>query len=154
MKKSHPAVIDNKFHQGNSKDGKHYWLTPPDVYARLSATFGPFDYDPCPHPKPAGYNGLICEWGKRNFVNPPFGCIIHNGRKTGITAWIRKAIEEQRKGNFSLLLYPLEKWLFIAMEAIGETRIINLGNVRWLAIEDGQPGRGSGWHIAAFPFYP
>lgn len=28
-----PPTISNKFHDGNGDDGKHYWLTPPDVYA-------------------------------------------------------------------------------------------------------------------------
>lgn len=27
----------NKFHLGNGSDGKHYWLTPPDLYAQLDA---------------------------------------------------------------------------------------------------------------------
>jgi hypothetical protein len=30
-------MIANKFHLGNGDDGKHYWLTPPDLYARLDA---------------------------------------------------------------------------------------------------------------------
>lgn len=70
---------DNKFHKGNGVDGKHYWLTPPDLYKALDAEFG-FDFDPCPYPVPAGFDGLTCEWGKSNYVNPPFGSIIHQGK--------------------------------------------------------------------------
>lgn len=69
---------ENKFHKGNGADQKHYWLTPPDLYARLNARFR-FDFDPCPYPLPPGFDGLTCEWGRSNYVNPPFGSIIHQG---------------------------------------------------------------------------
>ena len=69
------APADNKFHVGNGDDGKHYWLTPPELLAELSAEFGPFDFDPCPYPLPEGFDGLTCEWGSSNYVNPPFGAI-------------------------------------------------------------------------------
>lgn len=88
----------NKFHVGNGSDGKHYWLTPPALYAELNGEFS-FTFDPCPYPKPDEFDGLTCEWGQSNYVNPPFGSIIHNGKKKGPTAWVRKAIEEQRKGK-------------------------------------------------------
>lgn len=97
MKQLAPA--DNKFHQGNGDDGKHYWLTPPDLYAKLDAEFH-FDFDPCPYPLPDGFDGLMCEWGRSNYVNPPFG------------------------------------------------------DVRWLAIEDGSQGKGTGRHIACFVLEP
>ena len=144
----------NKFHQGNGGDGKHYWLTPPDLYARLSGLFGPFDFDPCPWPKPEGFDGLTCEWGQRNYVNPPFGSIMHQGRKKGPTAWMRKAIEQQQKGRLSVVVYPLDKWVLMMLEATGTTTVLNLGDVRWHAIEDGLPGKGTGRHVAAFILYP
>jgi len=138
---------NNKFHIGNH-GGKHYWLTPPDLYARLDSEFR-FTFDPCPHPLPPGFDGLTCEWGERNYVNPPFGSIIHQGRKKGPTAWVRKAIAEQQKGKFSVLVYPLDKWVLMLLAAVG-TEVRNLGDVRWLSTEDGQPGSGTGRHIAAF----
>jgi hypothetical protein len=75
------------FHSGNAKDGKHYWLTPPDLFERIQEEFGDLEFDPCPHPVPEGFDGLTCDWGKSNYVNPPFGSIIHQGKKKGPTAW-------------------------------------------------------------------
>lgn len=141
----HPA--SNKFHLGNSEDGKHYWLTPPELYAELDAQFS-FDFDPCPYPRPDDFDGLTAEWGHSNYVNPPFGSIMHNGRKKGPTAWARKAIEEHAKGKRVVLVYPIDKWVLMLLAAGAAVR--NLGDVRWHATEDGQPGRGTGRHVAAF----
>lgn len=71
-----------KFAAGNRDDGKHYWLTPPDLYRRLDAEFH-FDFDPCPFPLPAGFDGLTCEWGASNYVNPPFGLDHPRGQEEG-----------------------------------------------------------------------
>jgi hypothetical protein len=142
----------NKFHVGSGADGKHYWLTPPDLYAALDAEFG-FDFDPCPYPRPDGFDGLTCDWGQRNYVNPPFGSIIHQGKKKGPTAWVRKAIAEQRKGKLVVLVYPVDKWVLMLLDAIG-TEVRNLGDVRWCATEDGAPGPGTGRHIACFILRP
>lgn len=148
---AHQSRLDpheNKFHSGNSVDAKHYWLTPPDLYARLDAEFR-FDFDPCPYPLPARFDGLTCEWGMSNYVNPPFGSIIHRGKKKGPTAWVRKAIEEQEKGKLVVLVYPVDKWILMLLKAMG-SEVRNLGDVRWHSIEDGLPGNGTGRHIACF----
>ena len=138
---------DNKFHQGNGADGKHYWLTPPDLMAQLQTEFH-FTFDPCPYPKPDNFDGLTCEWGKSNYVNPPFGSIIHEGKKKGPTAWARKAIAEHAKGKKTVLVYPIDKWVLMLLAAGAKVR--NLGDVRWHATEDGSQGKGTGRHIAAF----
>lgn len=146
----------NKFHKGNGDDGKHYWLTPWDepAIAQLVADYGPFDFDPCPCPKPDDFDGLTCEWGQRNWVNPPFGSIMHQGKKKGPTAWMRKAIEEQAKGKLSVVVYPVDKWVLMMLKATGAVNVRNLGDVRWLATEDGTRGKGTGRHIAAFILLP
>lgn len=138
---------ENKFHQGNGDDGKHYWLTPPELLAALHAEFS-FDFDPCPYPLPEGFDGLTCDWGQSSYVNPPFGSIMHEGRKKGPTAWARKAIAESQKGKDVVLVYPIDKWVLMLLAAGAEVR--NLGDVRWLATEDRSQGKGTGRHIAAF----
>jgi len=142
----HPS--ENKFHQGNGIDKKHYWLIPPQIYNPLNEEFH-FDFDPCPYPLPEGFDGLTCEWGKSNWVNPPFGSIIHQGKKKGATAWVRKAIEEHRKGKTIVFVYPIDKWILMFLAEIG-AEVRNLGDIKWLSIEDGTPGKGTGRHIACF----
>lgn len=142
------APYQNKFHVGNGDNGKHYWLTPPDLRAELQAEFC-FDFDACPHPKPADFDGLTCEWGKSTYANIPFGVVIgHDGKKKGPTAWARKAIAENQKGKRVVLLYPIDKWILMMLKAGAQVR--NLGDVRWCAVEDGSQGKGTGRHIAAF----
>jgi hypothetical protein len=103
-----------------------------------------------------GFDGLTCEWGQRNYVNPPFGSIVHQGKKKGPTAWVRKALDEWRKGKTVVLVYPIDKWVLMLLKAIlGEhAKVRNLGDVRWLATEDGSAGKGTGRHIAAFILEP
>ncbi len=143
---------NNKFHTGNGTDKKHYWLTPKDVYDKLNDEFH-FDFDPCPYPLPEGFDGLTCEWGKSNYINPPFGSIIHNGKKKGATAWVRKAIEENNKGKLVVFVYPIDKWVLMFLKQIG-SEVRNLGDIKWLACEDNTPGKGTGRHIAAFILRP
>lgn len=144
-KELHPSK--NKFHVGNGGDGKHYWLTPPELMDALHAEFG-FDFDPCPFPKPEDFDGLTCEWGNSNYVNPPFGSILHQGKKKGPTAWVRKAIQENKKGKRVVLVYPIDKWVLMLLAAGAKVR--NLGDIRWLATEDRSQGKGTGRHIACF----
>ena len=141
----------NKFHVGNGEDNKHYWLTPPALYAQLDAEFG-FTFDPCPHPLPEGFDGLSRAWGASNYVNPPFGSIRHFGKKKGMTAWVRKAIHERDKGKRVVMVYPLDKWVLMLLAAGAQVR--NLGDVKWLATEDGSEGNGTGRHIACFVLEP
>lgn len=138
---------DNKFHVGNGANGKHYWLTPPDLLADLHARYG-FTFDACPFPKPDDFDGLTTPWGASTYVNPPFGSIIHEGKKKGPTAWARKAIAESQQGKRVCLVYPIDKWVLMLLAAGAVVR--NLGDVRWLATEDGSAGEGTGRHIAEF----
>ena len=145
MKNLNPE--DNKFHKGNKSDKKHYWLTPRDLFCKLMKRFN-FDFDPCPHPLPENFDGLTCEWGQSNYVNPPFGSIIHEGKKKGPTAWARKAIKEAEKGKKVVMVYPIDKWVLMLIKA--GAKIENLGDVKWCATEDGTEGPGIGRHVACF----
>jgi hypothetical protein len=139
------------FEQGNKGDGKHYWLTPPELMEGLQLEFN-FDFDPCPYPKPEDFDGLDAEWGKCSYVNPPFGVVMHKGKKKGATAWVRKAIEEHKKGKKVVFVYPIDKWVLMLLDNGAKVR--NLKDVKWCATEDGTPGKGTGRHIACFILDP
>lgn len=130
------------FIKGNKKDNKHYWLTPPELFDQLNKEFE-FDFDPCPYPKPDDFDGLQAEWGESNYVNPPFN---------GPTAWIKKAIKEYKKGKRVVFVFPIDKWVFMMLQAKPEIR--NLKDVRWHATEDDSKGPGTGRHIACFILDP
>ncbi len=119
-------------------DGKHYWLTPPDLMKALQEEFK-FDFDACPFPRPEGFDGLEAEWGHSTYVNPPF---------SGPTSWVRKAIEENKEGKTVVFVFPIYKWIHMLIAAGAEVR--NLRDVKWCSIEDGSPGKGIGQHIACF----
>jgi len=71
------------------------WRTPRVVYQVLDAEFH-FDFDPCP-PNPS-FDGLSIEWGRCNFVNPPYG--------RELPKWIKKGYEEWLKGKTIVFLIP------------------------------------------------
>lgn len=71
------------------------WKTPKAVYQMLDAEFH-FDHDPCP----ANYevDGLTSDWGKSNFVNPPYG--------RQLPLWIAKGYEQYLRGKTVVFLIP------------------------------------------------
>jgi len=130
------------FERGNKKDQKHYWLTPPELFDKLNKEFE-FDFDPCPYPKPNDFDGIQVEWGESNYVNPPFN---------GPTAWVKKAIKEFKKGNIVIFVFPIDKWVFMMLNAGAVIR--NLKDIHWHAIEDNSEGPGTGRHVACFILDP
>ncbi len=54
-------------------------------------------FDPCPLDDNPKFDGLTIPWKKYNYVNCPY-----SNKKP----WILKAIEEQKKGNLSVMLLP------------------------------------------------
>jgi len=71
------------------------YKTPRIFYQKLDDEFH-FDFDPCPiNPS---FDGLEVEWGKSNFVNPPYG------RQMG--KWIKKGYQEYLKSKTVVFLIP------------------------------------------------
>jgi hypothetical protein len=137
---------------GRRNDGrriKRYWLTPPDLLKRLNDEFA-FDFDPCPCPRPPGFDSLKVGWGKSNYVNPPFSDDSSRSggdQGVGLTAWMKKAIEEQKRGVTSVLVLPIPSYVNLALEAGGEIR--SAGRVKWLEVESREP-RKSPFPCACF----
>lgn len=121
-----------------TEDEVGYWLTPPEVMDPLQAEFG-FAYDPCPFPRPAGYDGLKEEWGSPAWVNPPW-----EAGAAGPMAWARKCILEARKGKDVVMIFPQDQWVNELVAAGAEIR--PMPRVRWMNPEGERipklPGRG------------
>lgn len=131
-----PEFIDTS----KRKDVRHYWVTPPDIMLELQSEFN-FDFDPCPFPRPEGFDGLEVSWGNCNWVNPPFtGMAKEPGkRKIGPMAWARKALAELQNGKISVLIFPIYQVRVISFLEDQGAEIRYAGKIRWLAVEDGTP---------------
>jgi len=76
------------------------WETPKEFFNKLNQEFN-FDFDPCPINHDINlWNGLDIEWGKRNFINPPYSRKLKE-------AFVKKAIKESKKGKLCVLLLPV-----------------------------------------------
>lgn len=78
------------------------WETPKDFYKQLDSEFN-FDFDPCPimyEEITDENNGLMIEWGNRNFINPPYSQKLKE-------QFVLKAIKESKKGKLCVMLLPV-----------------------------------------------
>ena len=76
------------------------WETPSYIYDELNNEFD-FDFDPCPiNHDISKWDGLKVEWGNRNFINPPYSRKLKE-------AFVKKAIEQSKKGKLCVLLLPV-----------------------------------------------
>jgi hypothetical protein len=73
------------------------WSTPKDFYDKLNDEFH-FDFDPCP--LNSEVDGLMIEWGRSNFVNPPYSRQLKE-------AFVEKALFESKYGKTCVLLLPV-----------------------------------------------
>src|SRR5258708_7761922 len=89
-----PVPSQKRCRYGFGLDTTHINVqTPKALYNLLNKEFE-FDHDPCPLNREKSLatipNGLNSEWGKSNFVNPPF---------KDCPAWIKKSLEEWKKNK-------------------------------------------------------
>lgn len=79
---------------------KDDWATPPAIYNELNAEFD-FNFDPCPYQHDIEkWNGLEIDWKERNFINPPYSRKLKE-------QFVRKAIDEMKKGKLCVMLLPV-----------------------------------------------
>ena len=81
----------------NHKDD---WKTPQYIYEPLNKIYR-FDFDPCTlYHNIDKWDGLLVEWGERNFINPPYSRNLKE-------AFIKKAYLESKKGKLCIMLLPV-----------------------------------------------
>ena len=77
------------------------WETPPYFYDELNKEFN-FDFDPCTLNRGVigdDTNGLLSEWGERNFINPPYSRKLKE-------AFVKRAINDY-SDRLNVFLLPV-----------------------------------------------
>lgn len=97
--------------------------TPKALYDHLDKEFH-FDFDPCPLERDEKVDGLKIDWGKCNFVNPPY---------SDIPLWLQKGVKEMEKGKKSVFLITARTqnlyWHDIVFPKASEIRFMKRGIV-------------------------
>lgn len=76
------------------------WATPNKLRDELFKEFN-IDFDPCPLGHDISqWDGLEIEWGNRNYINPPYSRKLKE-------AFVRKSIQESKKGKLCVMLLPV-----------------------------------------------
>jgi len=76
------------------------WGTPDKFYNELNEEFN-FNFDPCPlNHDIKKWDGLKIEWKERNYINPPYSQKLKE-------SFVKKAIEESKKGKLCVMLLPV-----------------------------------------------
>jgi hypothetical protein len=76
-------------------DHKDDWATPKQFYEQLDKEFK-FEFDPCPYKHDMSWDGLNIDWGKSNYINPPYSRELKE-------AFVSKAIMESKKGKLCVI---------------------------------------------------
>jgi site-specific DNA-methyltransferase (adenine-specific) len=83
-------------------DHSDNYKTPDSFYSELDDEFE-FDFDPCPYFEgeiTPENDGLLKEWGKSNFINPPYSRVLKE-------EFVSKAVVESKKGKTCVMLLPV-----------------------------------------------
>lgn len=78
------------------------WETPKELYDKLNDEFN-FDFDPCPINTGVikwDKDGLLIEWGERNYVNPPYQRHLKE-------SFVHRAVDFMKKGKLCVMLLPV-----------------------------------------------
>ena len=90
-------TVKSIYRNGNfEKSGFDLWTTPLELISEIEKEFGKC-FDPCPSNWDGKKNGLKIDWGRVNFVNPPY---------SNLKDWCKKSYQEWRKGKTVILLIP------------------------------------------------
>ena len=113
-------------------DNHDNWQTPKELYDLLNDEFN-FDFDPCPicfDEITPDKDGLLIDWGKRNFINPPYSKKLKD-------SFVKKAIDEAKKGKLCVCLLPVSTSTILFHDHIkpnaSEIRFIK-GRVKFIGI--------------------
>ena len=121
------------------------WQTPKWFYDELDALYH-FDFDPCP--LEFDFDGLLCEWGQCNFVNPPYS--FHKKE-----AFVEKAVEEQAKGRTSVFLLPVSTSTKLFHEIIiPKAQVVRFLYKRIPFIGVNSHGEYVNWHLESLSGVP
>jgi FtsZ-binding cell division protein ZapB len=113
------------------------FITPKEFYDPLDAEFHfTPGFDPCPYPRPQGFDGLKVPWPPSTYCNSPFRKKDSMDNQ-GIAAWARKAIAEHRLGKTVVMVLPTKSTINFLLEAGAEFR--SAGRIPWIDPKTGQP---------------
>jgi len=100
---------------------KDDWATPDYILKPLYEEFGNL-FDPCPFQHNINdWDGLEIEWGDKNFINPPYSRKLKE-------RFVKKAIEESKKGKLCVVLIPVSTSTILFHEHI----LPNAKDIRFL----------------------
>jgi len=108
------------------------WATPKEFYDKLDIEFN-FDFDPCPlneNEITPEKDGLLIDWGMSNFINPPYSRDLKEN-------FVKKAIQESKKGKVCVMLLPVSTSTVLFHEQIKpnakEIRFVK-GRIKFLGV--------------------